>query len=108
MTSSRSSSARRPRIIASPLPRRLDDAAHGTNQRLPPARFDIELSATFGRQSIELGAAVIFGGAVIERNPAPLDEPMQRGVQRPLLHLQHVVGTSLDAFHDRMAMGRSQ
>ena len=41
---------------------------------------------------------------MIEVDQASLDQTMQRGIERPLLHLQHVVGRLLDGLRDRVAV----
>ena len=60
------------------------------------------------RQAIELGAPVVLGRAVVEVDPAALDQPVERRIQRPLLHLQHVVGAALDGLGDGVAVGRAE
>ena len=65
----------------------------------------VELLPALGRQPIELGAAVVLGRALLERDPAALDQAVQRRVERPLLHLQHVVGAALDRLGDGVAVG---
>ena len=61
-----------------------------------------------GGQAIELGAAVVLRRAVLERNPSSLDQAVQRRIQRPLLHLQHIVRALLDRFGDGVAVRRSE
>ena len=38
-----------------------------------------QLSPPFGRQSVELGAALVLRRALFNRNPSPFDEPVQAG-----------------------------
>ena len=60
------------------------------------------------RSAIELGAPVVLGGALVERDPATLDQPVQRRIQRSLLDLQHIVRAALDRFGNRMPVRRSE
>ena len=60
------------------------------SQPVPLARLDLELSTALGGQVVELGAPVVLRRALIERNPATLDQAVQRRIQRPLLDLQHM------------------
>ena len=63
-----------------------------------------QLLAPFGGEPVELGAPVVFRCAFLSRNPPALDEPVQRRIERPLLHLQHVLGVALDGFGDGVAV----
>src|SRR5262245_5318348 len=90
------------------LHRGTKDAADRASQLLPLVRLDVELLAAPGGQTVELCAAIVLRGAVLERNPAALDEPVQRGVQRPLLHPQQMIGAGLDGLGQRMAVRRSE
>jgi len=51
---------------------------------------------------------IVFRRTLLDRDPSPLDEPVQRGIERPLFHLQNVVGVELDCFRDGMAVRRPQ
>ena len=42
----------------------------------------------------------------VERDPASLDQPVQRRIQRSLLDLQHVFRSALDGFGNRMPVRR--
>src|SRR5438093_1693727 len=112
MSSSRLSSGRLSRVIsysrASLLCRGSKDTGNGSSQLVPPAGFDGELFATPGGQAVELGAPVVLGGPVVERNPSSFDQPMQRRVQGALLHLEHILGAALDGLGDCMAVSGSQ
>ena len=84
------------------------ESARWRCELVPLAGFERELAAALRRQPVELGPAVVFGGALFERNPSPLDEPMQRRIERALLDLQDVVGVEFDGLGDGVAVGRSQ
>src|SRR5262245_25919837 len=83
------------RHIASLLCGGTKNTGDGAGQLLPLARFDVELLAALCRESIELGAAVVFGRALVEGDPPALDETMQRRIQRSLLDQQDVVRAAL-------------
>ena len=76
-------------------------------QSLPLGRFDGELLSALRRESIELRFAIVLGRALFERDPAPLDEAMERRVQGALFHLQDVVGAELDGLGDGVAVSRA-
>ena len=111
MSSSRPSSARsRPRLSRGHrpgLPRRTHDARDRGGHLVPPAGFDVELLPAQRRQAIELRAAVVLGRAVLERDPPALDQAVQRRIQRPLLHQQHVVRSLLDRLGNGVAVRRA-
>ena len=67
-----------------------------------------ELPAPFGGEPVELGAAVVLGGALFGGDPAALDQPVQRRIERPLLDLQHVVRIALDGLGDGVAVRRPE
>src|SRR5258707_216187 len=105
MSSSSDSSARRPRLMTSFLLRgRAEDSPHGRRQRVPFAGFDLQLLPALRRQSIELGAAIVLGGAVVERDPATFDQPVKGWIEGALLHQEHVIRATLDRFRDGMAV----
>src|SRR5687768_17027908 len=108
MSSSRPSRARFARFIVSLLRGWAQNATDGSGEPVPLARFDVELFPPFGGQSIELGAPVVLGRAVVERNPPALDQPVQRWIEGPLLHQQHVFRSTLDGFGDGVTVRRSQ
>src|SRR5688572_22876069 len=92
MSSSSDSSMRRPRVMTSFLLRgRAEDSPHGRRQRVPSVGLDLELLPALRRQSIELGAPIVLGSAVVERNPAAFDQPVKGGIEGALLHHEHVI-----------------
>src|SRR4051812_45225534 len=107
MSSSRPSSARLPRFMASLLGGGPKNAPDGSGQRVPLAGFGVELLPALRGQSIELGAPIVLGGALLERNPAALDQPVKRRIEGSLLDQEHVVRATLDRLRDRMAVRRS-
>src|SRR5688572_13427076 len=105
MSSSSDSSTRRPRVMTSFLLRgRAEDSPHGRRQRVPFADFDLELLPALRRQSIELGAPIVLGGAVIERNPATFDQPVKGWIEGALLDQEHVIRATFDRFRERMSV----
>src|ERR1041384_1464000 len=78
----------------------------GGGEPLPLIDFVLELLAPRLREGVELGLA-----ARLVLLPLGLDEPlmlqpMERGIQRPLLDLQHVARRRLDALGNRPAVAR--
>jgi hypothetical protein len=66
---------------------------------LPPA---------LGRQPVELRLAIVLGDAPFDRNPSPLDQSMQRWVQRALFDLQYIVRVEFNRLGDGVAVPRAQ
>src|SRR5262245_13458324 len=102
------SSARLPRFMASLLPRRAKDAADGPRQCVPLARLELELFPALWCQSIELGAPIVLGRTVVEGDPAALDQPVKRRIERTLLDQQHLLRAALDRLGDGMAVRRTE
>ena len=67
----------------------------------------LKLPPALGGEAVEFGAAIVLGGAFFDRNPSALDEPVQRGIERSLLDLQHVVRVEFDGFGDGVAVRRA-
>ena len=108
MSSSSPSSARLPPFIGSLLCGGTENPRDGVGQRVPLVGFDIQLPAAFGRQSVELGAAVVLRGSALERDPATLDQAVQRRIQRALLDEQHIVRSLLNRLRDGVSVRRAQ
>src|SRR5688572_9666979 len=104
MSLSSPSSARLPPFMASLLSGGAKDAPDGSGQRVPLAGLEVELLPPLRGQSIELGAPVVLRGALVERNPATLDQAVKRRIQRSLLDQEHVIRAPLDRLRDRMAV----
>ena len=75
-----------------------------SRQLVPLTRLDCKLPPALSRQLVELSPAIVLRGAVFERNPSPLNEPVERRVQRSLFDLQHIVGVEFDRFGDGVPM----
>ena len=81
---------------------------------MAPANFSHLLFSTascfspLGREAIELRLAVVLRQSIFRPDPSAPDQAVQRGVQRPLLDLQDVVGVSLDGMGDGMPMRRPE
>src|SRR5262249_25939868 len=65
-----------------------------------------ELGASGARQRVELRTAAILRRAPFRLNPSLVLHPVQRGIKRPLLHLQCFARDLLDALRDGPAMQR--
>src|SRR5687768_5700297 len=107
MSSSRPSSARLARFMASLLRGGPKNAPDCSGECVPLAGFDVELLTSLCRQSIEFGAPVVLGRAVLERNPAALDQPVKCRIERSLLDQQDIIRATLDRLGDRMTVGGS-
>src|SRR5689334_25396302 len=53
------------------------------------------------RQRIELGAPVVLARLPLAGDPSLLLELVERGIERPVAHLEHVGGQVLEALADR-------
>jgi len=60
---------------------RAEDSPDGCGDRVPLAGFDLELLPALRGQSIELGAPVVLGSAVVERDPVAFDQPVKRWIK---------------------------
>ncbi len=79
-----------------------------SRQLVPLAGLDHQLPPALRRQPVKLRPPIVFRRTLLDRDPSPLDKPVQRGIERSLLHLQNIVGAELDCFRDGMAMRRPQ
>jgi hypothetical protein len=59
------------------------------------------------RQRIEACFAVVVGGSPFGVDPAARFEPLQRRIERAVIHEQHVLRLLLDVAGDRLAVARS-
>src|SRR5690348_1456248 len=94
------------RNMISLLIRGPENARDGPCELVPLAGLEGELPPPLAGQTIKFGAAIVFRGALLDRNPSALDEPVQRGVQRPLFHLQHIVRVEFDRLSDGVSVRR--
>jgi len=73
--------------------------------QLPPApRVSVELLAARGGQLVELGFPVVVRGTPTRLDQAAALEPVERWIERTLLHLQDVRGDLLDPLGYRPAV----
>src|SRR5262245_16711048 len=84
----------------------LQQQAHGRRQALPTVEFALQLLPALARQPVELRAASMRCLFPFRRDPALLLEPMQRWIERALLHRQHVVRELQHSLGDAPAMQR--
>src|SRR6266702_1965060 len=82
--------------------------ADGGRQFEPCALFRRKLFLAAARQVVKLGATVVLRSAPASFDPAAALQPVQRGIQRALLHLKNVAGYLLDALGDGPSMLRPQ
>src|SRR5579862_6251425 len=62
---------------------------NGAGEAGPALGFCLELPPSGAGQSIEAGAALVFGDGPLGRDPAALLHPVQRWIERSLFHLQN-------------------
>src|SRR3954471_1925011 len=84
--------------------RMLQHARDGGGDPLPVRGFLRELLAPGPRQRVELRAPVVLGITPRRLDPALLLETVERGVERSLVHLQHVLGQLLQPLRDAPAV----
>src|SRR5262249_26974792 len=89
------------------LRRGAKDAPDGSGQRVPLTGCDVELLPALRGHSIELGASIVFGSALVVRNPATLDQTVKRWIEGSLLDQEYVIRAALDRLCDRMTVRRS-
>ena len=94
------------RLIAGLLLRRPENPRDRSRQRVPLAGLKLQLPPALGCQPVELGPAIVFRGALLDRNPSALDKPVQRGIQRPLFDQQHIIGLELNGLCDSVTVRR--
>ena len=66
--------------------------------------FGFELLFAFSGERVKLGAAIIFRRAPFRGDPSAAFEPMESGIERALLHAQHVARDLLEPFGNRPAV----
>jgi hypothetical protein len=70
--------------------------------------FDHELLLTFFRQSVVFEFSVsVWRRLPPGHDPSSFLETMKRGIERAVLHLEKIVGCSLNVLANLMSMGRS-
>jgi hypothetical protein len=70
-------------------------------------RFASELFPSFRGKAVEFRLATRFRFLPLRREQSFVFEPVQRGIQRALLHLQRVPGDLLNALCNGIAMNRA-
>lgn len=72
---------------------------------LPLRLFDRELSSSLGREPVILEFAIAIGSNFpLGNDPFFSLQPVQRGVERTVLHLQEIIGGPLNVFADFVAV----
>jgi len=87
---------------------RAQHQSDGLRQPLPVEPFGGQLRPALPRQAVELGVATGLRRPPLGPKPAAVLEPVQRGVQRALLHLEGVFGDLLQTLPDGVAVERSE
>ena len=99
-----SSEFRPPFAHGSPL--RGQDAPHGFNEAQPSRFCGDQLRAAQSRQAVILGAASVGGFFPLRRNPAPLQQALERGVKRAIVHEKLVFGLALEKLRNAVGVIR--
>src|SRR5688572_4880864 len=80
---------------ASPGRRDLEHARHRGGEARPVVVRTLQLFLAGGREAVELGAPVVLRDAPVGGDEPRLLELVQRGIQRPFLDTQDVIGALL-------------
>src|ERR1700722_2618067 len=83
------------------------NAADGGDHRPPSIRFGGELLPARSRQLVKLRLAVILTCAPERADPAAMLKPVQRGIERSLLHLEHVLRHMLNHVGNGVSVSRT-
>src|SRR5690606_31860740 len=83
-----------------------NDSRDGLRQPIPVRTLAGEPLSASARQRVELGPPVVLRGAPFGRNPAVVLELVQRGIERSVAYLQHLVGDLPQALANCPAMER--
>ena len=67
-----------------------ENASDRPHQLLPPIGLAEELFSSLGRQSVIAGATIVLRRSPERSDPAPILEPMERGVERTVLDLKNI------------------
>src|SRR5690606_34382454 len=97
------------RAASRPLLRRAlraQDEVDGARVRLPGALLLLERATAARGQLVEARPAVVLGDPPFGLDEAPAAEPVERGVERPLLHPQELAGRAGDPATDRVSVPR--
>jgi hypothetical protein len=86
--------------------RSAEEECHRARQPFPGGLFVLQPPPAGGGQTIEASAAVVLGRSPVGGDPPLPFEPLQRRIQRPLLHLQDIIRQLADALSDRPAVQR--
>jgi hypothetical protein len=75
---------------------------------VPPRGLHGQLRPPLGREAIVAGAAIVFGRPPERSDPAAILEPVEGGIERPVLDLQHVLGAMFDGLRDGVPVCRPE
>src|ERR1022692_514397 len=81
-------------------------AGHGAHQLLPTGLLFDQLPLSPRREFVIAGAAIGFRYLPFRREPALFFEPMQRGIERAVLDLQHFLRAGADGLPNAVAVLR--
>src|SRR6516225_3771234 len=84
--------------------RRPQHAADCPHESLPARGLGEQLASPRRCEAVVLGSLIVFGNTPSARNPAFLLQPLQRGVKRPVLHLEGILRQALNGLGDAVAV----
>src|SRR5215471_368984 len=95
-------------VLLRPALSRREHAGDRLRETLPAFLFLGELPQAFLRQLVEARLPVVLRGSPGRADPALPLQPVERGIERPLVDLEHVFGELLDALRDPPAVHRGR
>ena len=85
----------------------MENPGDGAGEFFPFGGFERKLFSAFWGKTVEFGAAVVFGNAFFDGDPAAFDKAVQGGIEGALLDLENVLGVALDVLGYGVAVGRT-
>src|SRR4051812_42792476 len=95
-------------MAAPPLFRGAEHEAYRRGQPVPVRALALQLAPARAGQVVELGVASRLARLPLGLEPAAGFEPVQRGIERPLLDLQDVLRHLLEPLRDGVAVKRTE
>src|SRR5688572_31155323 len=71
---------------------RAQHARDGAGQSQPPVELGLRRAAALPRERVELGVAVVLGGAPFSLDQALFFHAIERRIERTLFHVQRIIG----------------
>src|SRR5215831_4477258 len=87
---------------------RVQNASHRCGNPIPFGNLRRQLATAFGGKSIESCPPVVVGYAPFRVDPSPILEPLQREIERSVVHQKCVVRLTLYGAGDPLAVLRPE